>query len=116
MLSSSEADSPSAAAASSQSSQKGSKASKTQSKQGGTAQRQELMRAQDPELVPDLLRRELFKQFYATQNPEKFDLYQKADASELMQALLELIHFCLNKNPKKESVDSFCGKDPGNSE
>jgi hypothetical protein len=50
---------------------------------------------------PDSLRRELFKYYYATQNPEKFDLYKKADASEFFQSLLELIHFCLNQNQNK---------------
>ena len=37
-----------------------------------------------PELKPDAIRVELFKQFYATQNPEKFDLYKKADAGEFL--------------------------------
>jgi hypothetical protein len=38
----------------------------------------------DPLIRPDSLRRELFKYYYATQNPEKFDLYKKADASEFL--------------------------------
>jgi len=29
----------------------------------------------EPEIKPDELRKELFKFYYATQNPEKFDLY-----------------------------------------
>jgi hypothetical protein len=33
---------------------------------------------------PDELRREVFKYYYGTQNPEKFDLYKKADASEFL--------------------------------
>ena len=36
----------------------------------------------EPKLYPEELRRELFKFYYATQNPEKYDLYKKADASE----------------------------------
>jgi hypothetical protein len=40
------------------------------------------MRARDPVLYPEDLRRELFKFYYATQNPEKYGLFQKADASE----------------------------------
>ena len=38
--------------------------------------------AKEPVLYPEDLRRELFKLYYATQNPEKYDLYKKADASE----------------------------------
>ena len=37
-----------------------------------------------PKLYPEELRRELFKFYYATQNPEKYDLYKKADAAEFM--------------------------------
>ena len=67
-------------------------------------------------ITPDLLRRELFKLYYATQNPEKFDLYKKADASEFLQSLLEMLHFCLNRNQTKENIDSFCGQLNNNSE
>jgi len=38
----------------------------------------------EPKLCPDDLRRELFKYFYAKQNPEKFDLYKKGDAAEFL--------------------------------
>ena len=38
----------------------------------------------EPNLCPDDLRRELFKYYYATQNPERFDLFKKADASEFL--------------------------------
>ena len=55
-----------------------------------------MMKSNEPLLTPDELRREIFKFFYAKQNPEKFDLYKKADASEFLQTSLELIHFCLN--------------------
>lgn len=48
--------------------------------------------------------------FYATQNPEKFDLFKKADASECLQSILEIIHFCLNQNPNKKHVDDPCGQ------
>ena len=64
---------------------------------------------QPPRLCPDDLRRELFKFYYATQNPEKFDLYKKADASEFLQNMLELVHFSLNLNPEKKDSDSLCG-------
>ena len=63
----------------------------------------------EPVLCPADLRREMFKFFYARQNPEKFDLYKKADASEFLQSALELIHFCLNENKDKTDVDSVCG-------
>jgi hypothetical protein len=52
----------------------------------------------EPKLIPDDLRRELFKYFYSKQNPEKFDLYKKGDAAEFLQKTLELIHFSLNSN------------------
>lgn len=61
-----------------------------------------------PKLVPDGFRRELFKYYYATQNPEKFDLFKKADACEFFQSMLELIHFCLNESPAKKDVDDIC--------
>jgi hypothetical protein len=38
----------------------------------------------NPLLSPEELRRELFKYYYATQNPEKYDLFKKADASEFL--------------------------------
>jgi hypothetical protein len=38
----------------------------------------------EPRLCPDDLRRELFKYYYATDNPEKYDLYKKADAAEFL--------------------------------
>jgi hypothetical protein len=63
----------------------------------------------EPEIKPDELRKELFKFYYATQNPEKFDLYQKADAAEFLQAVLELVHFCLNPNNAKKDIDDYCG-------
>lgn len=66
-----------------------------------------------PKLNPDDLRRELFKFFYATQNPEKFDLFKKADASEFLQSILELVHFSLNQNPEKKDSDSLCGTGKG---
>lgn len=66
------------------------------------------MRPSEPILVPNELRREMFKFFYAKQNPEKFDLYKKADASEFLQSSLELIHFCLNLNKEKTDTDSAC--------
>ena len=59
------------------------------------------MMGNEPKLVPDELRRELFKIFYAKSNPEKFDLYKKGDAAEFLQKILELIHFCLNENKQK---------------
>ncbi len=62
-----------------------------------------------PKLNTDDLRRELFKFFYATQNPEKFDLFKKADASEFLQSILELVHFSLNQNPEKTDADRLCG-------
>lgn len=43
-----------------------------------------IMKISEPILSPDELRREIFKFFYAKQNPEKFDLYKKADASEFL--------------------------------
>ena len=106
---SSQADTESTNDASVQSSQKGSKAGKSQQVQEKSLKQQDLLVAQDPLISPDMLRRELFKYYYATQNPEKFDLYKKADASEFYQSLLEMMHFCLNKNHKQESIDSFCG-------
>lgn len=63
----------------------------------------------DPLISPDSLRREIFKYYYATQNPEKFDLFKKADASELLQSLLEIIHYCLNPNIDKKHPDDKCG-------
>jgi len=63
----------------------------------------------EPVIEPDDLRRELFKFYYATSDPEKFDLYKKADASEFLRCLLELLHFCLNKNSLKKDVDDRCG-------
>lgn len=67
-----------------------------------------VMKLSEPIICPDELRREMFKFFYAKQNPEKFDLYKKADASEFLQSSLELIHFCLNLNKEKIDVDSAC--------
>ena len=43
-----------------------------------------VMKFSEPIICPDELRREMFKFFYAKQNPEKFDLYKKADASEFL--------------------------------
>jgi len=37
-----------------------------------------------------------------------FSLFQKADSTEIMQSLLDIIHFCLNQNPKKRTVDDVC--------
>ena len=55
----------------------------------------------------------MFKYYYAEQNPEKFDLFKKADSSEFLQNILELNHYCLNTNPNKKNVDQSCknGKD-----
>ena len=68
-----------------------------------------LMMGNEPKINPDDLRRELFKFFYATQNPELFDLYKKGDAAEFLQKTLELIHFSLNPNKNKIDEDSECG-------
>ena len=57
---------------------------------------QKMAVAASPLLAPEYIHREIFKFYYATCNPEKFDLFQKADAYEFLQAVLELLHFCLN--------------------
>lgn len=54
------------------------------------------------------LRREMFKKFYAKKE-EKFGLYEKADASEFFQYLLEMIHYCLNESEEeKKDEDTSC--------
>ena len=53
------------------------------------------------------LRRELFKFYYATQIEEKFGLFKKADASEFLQAALDLAHFCLSKKNKTYVYDNL---------
>ena len=54
------------------------------------------------------LRREMFKKFYA-KSEEKFGLYEKADASEFLQTLLEMIHYCLNDSKEeKKDEDTTC--------
>ena len=58
-----------------------------------------------PVINADNLRVQTFKFFYAEQDPEKFDLYKKADSSEFLQSILELSHYCLNENANKKDVD-----------
>lgn len=54
------------------------------------------------------LRREMFKKFYA-KSEEKFALYEKADASEFFQTLLEMIHYCLNESyEENKDEDTSC--------
>ena len=67
------------------------------------------MYGNEPRICPDDPRRELFKFFYAQQNPELFDLYKKGDAAEFLQKTLELIHFSLNPNKLKKDEDTECG-------
>lgn len=62
---------------------------------------------QRPLLSPDRLRLRIFEYKYNAGN--QFDLFKKADCSELMQCLLELIHFCLNPTKSKKSIDDSCG-------
>lgn len=55
---------------------------------------------------------ELFKHHYAEyREAGPFDLYHKGDASEFLQVLLELTHFCLNENENKKNPDDACLKD-----
>ena len=50
---------------------------------------------------------ELYKYDYLKQN--NFDLYKKADASEFMQSVLELLHYCSSDATDIKSIDSTCG-------
>jgi hypothetical protein len=60
---------------------------------------------QSPLLFTDKLRFEIFKYFYGQ---SEFDVYTKADSSEFMQKLLEMIHYCLNPQADKKDVESKC--------
>ena len=50
--------------------------------------------AEHPVVKADRLRYEVYKYYYLAQRD--FELYKKSDASEFMQCLLELLHFCHN--------------------
>lgn len=60
-----------------------------------------------PLISSDHLRFEVFKYYYKVKNND-FDLYKKADSSEFIQILLELVHFCLNQDVKKKDIESPC--------
>ena len=61
--------------------------------------------ADHPVIKADRLRYEVYKYYYLTQRD--FELYKKSDASEFMQCLLELLHYCHNLQVKKD-IDSDC--------